>query len=139
MTRYTVKAKRSKPGWELWISSPDGHVGVTEARKLTKAEQAARDYIETLTDKKPTGDEFEIVPDLGDLEKAISCARVLQRRAADETKAAAVASRGVVLQLLDEGLSGDEAAVVLGISKGRVSQLAKGSERHGRPRRVLQP
>jgi DNA-directed RNA polymerase specialized sigma subunit len=38
-----------------------------------------------------------------------------------------------VRALLDSGLSGNEVAVILGISKQRVSQLARqGSPRHGR-------
>ena len=47
MSTYSVRAKRWAHGWELHIAD----VGVTQSRNLGEAEQAVRDYIETLTDQ----------------------------------------------------------------------------------------
>lgn len=124
MTTYQVSAKRSKPGWELHISANGEHVGVTEARKLSAAENQARDYVETLTDRGVSCDTFVILPDLGGLEVTVARLRERHDRVVRESREAAEESRDVVRQLKAAGLSGDDVAAVLGVSKGRVSQLA---------------
>lgn len=121
MKVYEVIARRWKRGWELHIED----VGVTQAKKLRDADMMARDLIERRTGEPADSFEVCVVPDLGGLEKAALSAR--ERRAAAEAaiRAAAAESRDLARKLRSEGLSGDDTAAVLGVSKGRVSQLAK--------------
>jgi hypothetical protein len=59
MRTYNVTAKPWEDGWELHIEG----VGVTQSTELENAEQAARDYIETLTDTDISADTVVIVPE----------------------------------------------------------------------------
>jgi hypothetical protein len=136
MSTYAVRAKRWAHGWELHI---DG-VGVTQSRTLDGAESMIRDYIESLTGRDTSGDTVIICPDLGGLEDRAAAAREQVARAQRENQEAAAASRAVARKLRDAGLSVSDAAVVLGVSRERASQLMKslatlgpspGRARHG--------
>jgi hypothetical protein len=123
MSTYQVRAKRWAHGWELHI---DG-VGVTQSRTLDGAEQMVRDYIETLTDWDVSGDSVIIEFDLGGLEAKAAAVRRQIEGAQRQNRAAAVASRALVGELRAAGLSVSDTAKVLGVSRGRVSQLARAS------------
>jgi hypothetical protein len=123
MSTYQVRAKRWAHGWELHI---DG-VGVTQSRTLDGAEQMVRDYIETLTDRGVSGDSVIIEFDLGGLEAKAAAVRMQIEGAQRQNRAAAVASRALVGELRAAGLSVSDTAKVLGVSRGRVSQLARAS------------
>lgn len=122
MTTYHVTAKRWAQGWELHI---DG-VGVTQVRSLARAEQQVRDYLETMRDGAQVFDREEIVirPDIGELANQVDLARATTKAAAEGQTRAARLSREVTRELLDAGLSTTDVAALMGISKGRVSQLA---------------
>jgi hypothetical protein len=125
MTTYVVRAKRWAHGWELHI---DG-IGVTQSRTLDGAEQMVRDYIETLTDRDVSGAAVVIEFDLGGLEaKAVGVRKQIQD-AQQENRAAAAASRALASELRAAGLSVSDTARVLGISRGRVSQLVSGARK----------
>jgi hypothetical protein len=117
--RYDVTAKRWKHGWELHIRD----VGVTQARTLGRAEQQVRDYIETLLDVDVSDAEIVIAPELGDVGERARRARERVRAAEHERSEAAREARDVAHQLRDEGMSVSDLAAVLGVSRGRVSQL----------------
>jgi hypothetical protein len=120
---YNVTAKRWKHGWELHI---DG-VGVTQSRTLDTAEQMVRDYIETLTDKDVSGDTVIIVPELGVLDRKVTTV-LEQLAAADQQQEEARNSyRALAADLRAAGLSVSDTATILGVSRGRVSQLSKAS------------
>ena len=121
MTTYVVRAKRWAHGWELHI---DG-LGVTQSRTLDTAEQMVRDYIETLTDRDVSGAAVQIEPDLGDLGQRVTAVRRQVERAQRGNREAAAASRALAHDLRAAGLSVSDTASVLGVSRGRVSQLAK--------------
>jgi|SRR5690625_1542085 len=116
---YIARAVRWERGWELHV---DG-VGVTQVRTLAHAKQQVRDLIETMTDRDVSGDTVEIRPDLGGLEDDAAAAREHTRRAADAQRTAAAEARHVARELRKHGLSNADTAEVLGISRGRVSQL----------------
>lgn len=120
---YTVRAKRWAHGWELHI---DG-VGVTQSTTLANAEAMVRDYIATLYDLDEVTDEVTIVPELGSLGKRAHDARQRTRAAEKAQRDAAHESRKVARELRREGLSVSDIAAVLGVSRGRVSQLVKDS------------
>ncbi len=120
---YNVTAKRWKHGWELHI---DG-VGVTQSRTLDTAEQMVRDYIETLTDKDVSGDKVVIKPDLGELDRKVTTVRELLAAADRQQQEARNSYRALAADLRAAGLSVSDTAAILGVSRGRVSQLSKAS------------
>lgn len=124
---YMVTAKRWEHGWELHIAGAERstHIGVTQSRTLADAERMVRDYLRL--DEHPDWKTatVHVVPDLGSLREEVQ--RVKERSRAAETaqREAARDAREVARRLRQEGLSVTDTAVVLGVSRGRVSQLVK--------------
>ena len=118
--RYTARARRWEHGWEIHV---DG-IGVTQARVLGRAKMQACDLIETMTDERPSEHDVDIRLDVGDLEDRAAAARDMTARAAAAQRDAAAATRQVVADLRKEGLSVSDIATILGVTRGRVSQLA---------------
>jgi CHAD domain-containing protein len=118
-----VKAKRWKHGWELHI---DG-VGVTQSRTLATAEQMVRDYVETLTDQDVSGDTVVITPELGELGDRVAAVQSQLAAANRQREAAQQEERQLANDLRAAGLSATDTAVVLGKSRGRVSQISRAS------------
>jgi len=133
---YTVRAKRWRHGWELHISRGNTAVGVTQSRTIASAEQVVRDYLATLYDLDKVTDEVAIVPELGGLERRAAAARKLTREAESAQRSAARESREVARALRGQGLSVSDTAEVLGVSRGRVSQLLRTSPAEARARRA---
>jgi hypothetical protein len=120
MTTYTVRAKRWKHGWELHIDD----VGVTQSRTLATAEQMVRDYIETLTDRDVSRDDVVIAPELGALNAKVKNVRAKIDAAERAQRDAAAARSQLTADLRASGLSVSDTAAILGVSRGRVSQLS---------------
>ena len=119
---YKVIAKRWDGGWELHIQGE----GVTQVRTLDKAEAQVRDWLATMHDKDFSDTEIIVMPDIGDrLAKAIKQAQAKVAAAAEAQREAAEDSRTVAYKLREKGLSVTDSAAVLGISRGRVSQLTR--------------
>jgi DNA-directed RNA polymerase specialized sigma24 family protein len=116
---YTVAAKRWEHGWELHI---DG-IGVTQSRLLSDAEAMVRDYL--AADDVPDAETAKVIiqPDLGGLEDLVLAVRAQTERAQIAQQEAAKTARNLVAQLRQAGLSVADTAAVLGVTKGRVSQL----------------
>jgi len=116
----TATAARWEHGWEL---SLNGEV-VTQVSTLDKAAQQVRDYLDTID---PDVDHSEwavdIAPELGDLAQRISNARRSIIEAGRMQEEAARASRSVARELREAGISVTDSAAILGVSRGRVSQL----------------
>lgn len=127
MKTYTARAVRWERGWELHVAG----VGVTQVRTLATAEQQVRDLVETMLDIDASDAVVTVLPDLGGLEveafktkaEAEEAAR-LQIKAAAETRAQAEALR-------ERGLSVSDIAVVMKVSRGRVSQLLVAEAKSG--------
>lgn len=117
---YTARAKHWKRGWELHIEG----VGVTQVRTLATAEQQVRDYLESLLEIDATDVTIDVVPELGDLTARAAAAREATEAAAIAQREAAAQARTVVTELRKAGLSVADVAAVLGVSRGRISQLA---------------
>jgi hypothetical protein len=120
-TTYEVRAKHWSGGWELHI----GQIGVTQVRTLDKAEQQVRDYLETLLDINVSDVVVVIHPDLGGLEKLVRVAQEKSRAAEVAQRNAAQEVRQVAERLRESGLSVSDTAAVMGVSRGRVSQIVK--------------
>lgn len=117
----TVTASRWKHGWEL---SLDGTV-VTQVSTLEKAAQQVRDYLDTVEPDVDHNDwQITVVPQIGDLWERVTAARSATLQAQELQEKAARDSRIVARELRASGISVTDAAVILGVSRGRVSQLA---------------
>lgn len=114
-----VKAVRWTGGWELHI---DGE-GVTQVRTLDQAVEQVRDYLATVHDRDFAKADVVVVPDLGGLEREALATRQEVAAAAEAQRRAAAHSRKIACALRDQGLSVTDTAAVLGVSRGRVSQL----------------
>lgn len=118
---YTVLAKRWDRGWELHIEG----VGVTQSKTLSAAETQARDYISLLLGI-PDGATINVVirAHVGRaLDADVLRARTAVARLAEQQRTAAALSRATARKLAESGLSGADIAVVLAVSRQRVSQL----------------
>lgn len=118
---YEVRAKHWAGGWELHIDQ----VGVTQVRTLDQAERQVRDYLETLLDLDVSDAVVQILPDLGGLEDQVRQAKEQSRAAEAAQRAAAQQARQIAVQLRGQGLSVSDTAKVMGVSRGRISQLVK--------------
>lgn len=116
-----VIAKAWAQGWELHVEG----VGVTQVRTLADAARQAASLIETMTDEIIDPDSLDFRIDLPDgLAERAAAARRLVRDAEEISVRAAKESRAVARKLRqDAGLSVTDTAAVLGVSRGRVSQL----------------
>ena len=116
----SVKATRWALGWELEV----GELGATQVRTLSRAEQQVRDYLDTV-DPDTNHDDWTVtvVPDLGSVFDDVRRAKKATQAAALAQTDAARRTRDVVHKLREQGLSIADVAVILGVSKGRVSQL----------------
>ena len=118
---YNVRAVHWEHGWELHIENE----GVTQVRTLSKATQQVRDYLESMHDKPFDHAEINLKLDVNGLEKEAAAARADIIKAAEAQEKAASNSRKIAKKLRSKGLSVSDTAEVLGVSKGRVSQLTK--------------
>lgn len=119
MSEYSVRARRWAHGWELHI---DG-IGVTQTTGLGDAEAMIRDYlrIDDLADWNSA--DIDIIVDLDGLELEVEESRREVADAASAQVAAAERSREVVRKLRSSGLSINDTARIMSVSRGRVSQL----------------
>lgn len=119
-TTVTVTARRWTGGWELW----NGDTCWTQVKHLAKAADQVRDYLDTIDpDTDHTDWSVTVMPD-EDLAIAAT-ARAAAETARQATDTAAATSRQAVTELLAAGVSTTDTAILMGITKGRVSQLAK--------------
>lgn len=117
--KYTVRARHWERGWELHVNG----VGVTQSRTLAGAETMVRDYLRLDGHADWPTARVTILPDLDGLETRAAKARELTRSAERAQLDAAREARAVARALRAEGLSVSDTAAVLGVSRGRVSQL----------------
>lgn len=120
MNTITATAHRWDHGWELWLDDE----AATQVTTLDKAEAQVRDYLDTIDPDVDHRDwAVTIVPDLGDLSDRVRRARAATAAASEAQAEAAAQAREVARALRAAGLSVTDAAAVLGVSRGRVSQL----------------
>ena len=126
-TTYAAHATRWDGGWELHITDAAGQeIGVTQCRTLDTAEDQVRDYLASLYDDDAgDGATVHVVPELGELVERVVAARQATRDAKDAEARAAAESRAAARELRREGLSVADSAYVMGVSRGRISQLVK--------------
>lgn len=123
MTSIEVTATRWEGGWELAI---DGDP-VTQVRTLDRAAQQVRDYLDTAEPDVDHSDvDVRIRADLGgDLGDRIQQTRAATIEAQQRQVEAARKARALVRELRAAHVSVADSAALLGVSRGRVSQLVK--------------
>lgn len=116
---YRVTATRWDGGWELDV---EGY-GVTQCHTLDTASSMVRDFVRLDGASDWETADIELTIDLGGIEREVALARQEVRDAAEAQRTAAEHSRQIARKLRASGLSVTDTAVVLGVSRGRVSQL----------------
>lgn len=119
MSTYTVIATREGKWWLLDVAG----VGVTQSRTLATAEEWARDLIQAVTGEADAN--IELVPQVEGAD-LVAAKEAQQRIAAAERELqrAAQVVRVVVRDLASAGVSQQDAALILHVSRQRVQQLA---------------
>jgi DNA-directed RNA polymerase specialized sigma subunit len=122
---YTATATREGRYWVLDV----GDLGTTQALNLDEAQEQVRSLVSLMTEIPADSFDVAIVPEL---DKAIAAELAATRAAVDEVAARQVdvarRQRELVRSLVDVGgLSRRDAAVVLGVSHQRVSQILAAS------------
>lgn len=119
---YYVAASREGRWWLLDC----GEYGATQAPSLSSAVDEASDLIAMVLDVPVDTVDVELTVHVSDaLDVMIEQAREVAVRAEHEQRDAAARSRAVVRALLDQGVTGADAARILKVSPQRISQLAK--------------
>lgn len=114
-----------EPPW--WVIEVDG-VGATQARSLALVESVATDMIATVLDIVEASIEVEVVAELDPaLNEEIDSVRASLAELEAMKHETARRSRAMVRHLVDGlGIRGRDAALLLGVSPQRVSQLLRG-------------
>lgn len=119
VTRFDVTAKRWERGWELHI---DG-VGVTQSRTLRDAEAMIRSYLALdLGDAIAEHSEVHVTVQVDGMREVEKVRKEIDRLA-EQQRRVARDSRALAKRLKAAGLTGADAAHVMGVSEQRFSQL----------------
>lgn len=121
MDTYTAEVAYDGQLWSIYVPELDRH---TQAEKFREIEEAARGLVAILRDVDE--DSFTLTVNNRDVVAATRewlKAEGLDADARKSMTAAANRRRGVVRTLKAHGLSGADAAAVLGVSRSRISQL----------------
>ncbi len=117
---YEVTATRWERGWELDI---DG-VGVTQSRTLRDAEEMVRDYLRLEGVKGHADAGLHIIVEIEGVDMdEVRAVKGDQDRVAKEMREVAKSTRDVARKIKRAGLTGADAARVMGVSEQRFSQL----------------
>lgn len=121
VTTYQVHATREGRYWVLKVEG----VGVTQARTLREAPEMARSLISVMNGVHTSKVRVEVIPDLPRrYQREVAHAHEAVIRLSQQQTETAQATRRAAQNLVHSlGLSGRDAAVVLGVSPQRVSQL----------------
>lgn len=116
----TVHARKWSDGWDLIIDDDNA----TSVRHLTDAVGQVCDYLDTVDpDTDHSAVQIDVIPDIGTLTEHIRESRKATAEAATAQEQAAAQTRNVARRLREEGYSISDSAALLGVSRGRVSQL----------------
>jgi len=131
-TLYTARAQRDGNWWAISVAGLPG--ALTQVRRLDQAEAMTREVIALVLDVPEDSFDVQVVPDLTEPQRA-AMDELDKAKASYAAAAARVTERQqdvASLFVRDEGLTVRDAAVLLGVSYQRVSQLT-----HDRPGRFM--
>ena len=119
MSGYKVTATRWARGWELHIEG----VGVTQSRTLHDAEEMIRSYLAMeVGERRAESAEIHVNVEVDGMDEVRKVRREIDHLA-EEQKRVARDSRALAKRLKADGLTGSDAAHVMGVSEQRFSQL----------------
>jgi len=119
-TTYTATAAREGRWWVITVEG----IGVTQSRTLRDAPATARSLVAVMLDVDEGTVAVEVTPELdGTVADQVRSARDRVAALEREQAETAAASRAAARALVDRGISGADAATILGVSAQRVSQL----------------
>ena len=122
MTVYAATATREGDWWVVIV--PD--VGATQVRRLSQASMMAADMVAAMLDVPRDTVAVAVTARVSrEVDAKVKRARIAVKRASQAQRDAAACSRQVARELLESGLTGADAAEVLGVSPQRISQLVK--------------
>ncbi len=124
MTTYTVTAERGRIP-QMWVFQCAEFPGaVSQSRRLADAPLLMREAIAFVSGEPAEDIEVAVVPVLPDeMAAQVREARAAVARLADQQRETADLSRSAARSLVGAGMTRADAAVVLGVSPQRVSQL----------------
>jgi hypothetical protein len=118
--RYKLTATPWKRGWELAIEG----VGTTQSRNLRDAEEMVLNYLRLDLGAKAASEvEIDLDIKVGGLESEVRRVKAELDRVSQEQRDVARQSREIASKLKRAGLTGADAARVMGVSAQRSSQL----------------
>lgn len=122
---HWIARTHHEPPW--WVIEVDG-VGATQARSLTLVESVAVDMIATVLDIPESSIEVEVVAEIDpDINHEIDAVRASIAELEAMKIQTAQRSRAMVRHLVEGlGIRGRDAALLLGVSPQRISQLLRG-------------
>lgn len=122
---YTARARRSGSWWAVDVPELPGVF--SQARRLDRVESMARDAIALFLDVDPATLEIRVETNLpSEIRRDVDEVSRLRADAERLQAESSVAMRHLTHELLGRGLSVRDAAIILGISHQRVSQLVRG-------------
>lgn len=129
MEAVAATVTRSDGWWAVEVPI-NGATHYTQGRTLTEARKMAEDVVRIWADEidSDTLRSATVILDIVGAERDLTDAVAKAQEAADDlARAARSAQRKVVADLRAQGLTTQDIADLMGITKGRVSQLAKAS------------
>ena len=121
---YTAMARRSGSWWAIDVPELPGVY--SQARRLVRVESMARDAIALFLDVDPATLDIRVETNLpSELRRDVDSVGRLRAEADSLQVESSGAMRNLTHELLGRGLSVRDAAVILGISHQRVSQLVR--------------
>lgn len=119
---FVARGEKVDGWWELTVAVVPGVLA--RVRRLEQGEAQVRHAVAAVLGIAPDSFDLRVVPVLpAELNADIARAREAAVEAVERQRRAAELSRSVVASLIGCGLTGADAAAVLGISQQRVSQL----------------
>lgn len=119
MTKYVAHARRWARGWEIHVDN----IGVTQVRSLDRAAEYACELVEIMTGRSISPSDIDVLIHPRSMNEKVRRAREKTRKAHEAQVEAARFTRDVVAELREEGLTPADIAGLMGISRGRVTQL----------------
>ena len=121
MNHFEVRAQREG---RYWVLQMDG-IGTTQAKTLREAPEMARSLIAITRGLKESAISVTVIPELPQrYQREVDQAQAAIARLTEQQTITAQKSRNAARNLVHSlGLSGRDAAAVLGVSPQRVSQL----------------
>lgn len=125
MSTVTATATRSGSWWAVEVPCA-GTVQYTQGRTLAEALDMARDVVSIMAEENPALADATVELEVtGPVHDAVTHVRQAQRDAEEARAHARATQARTVSDLLAQGLTVQDVATLMGITKGRVSQIAK--------------